>query len=88
MSGHKPNVYPDQVVWQLVRLFASHDDPSLKTKVARLTKAIVDYQPDLQNEVTAKKKALEQAVQGKYIFKICDFCRIYWRYFHAIMCTY
>lgn len=55
------------MVWQLVRLFASHDDPSLKTKVARLAKALVEYQPEIQNEVTAKKKALEQAVQGKLV---------------------
>lgn len=48
-----------------MRLFASHDDPSLKTKVARLAKALVDYQPEIQNEVAAKKKALEQAVQGE-----------------------
>ncbi|KAJ8985983.1 hypothetical protein NQ317_013867 [Molorchus minor] len=63
-SGQRPNVNAEQVVWQLVRLFASYDDPTLKTKVARLAKSLFEYQPDLRKAVTSKKKALEQAVQG------------------------
>ncbi|VEN53299.1 unnamed protein product [Callosobruchus maculatus] len=63
-SGQRPNVNAEQVVWQLVRLLASHDDPTLKTKVARLAKALLEYQPDLHRQISNKKKALEQAVEG------------------------
>ncbi|XP_019865235.2 uncharacterized protein LOC109594456 [Aethina tumida] len=63
-SGQRPNLNAEQVVWQLVRLFASHDDPTLKTKVARLAKTLVDYQPEMQRMLSNRKKALEQAVQG------------------------
>ncbi|XP_023029011.1 uncharacterized protein [Leptinotarsa decemlineata] len=63
-SGQRPNINAELVVWQLVRLLASHDDPTLKTKVARLAKALLDYQPDFQRIISARRKALEQAVQG------------------------
>ncbi|KAJ8917874.1 hypothetical protein NQ315_010787 [Exocentrus adspersus] len=63
-SGQRPTINAEQVVWQLVRLFASHDDPTLKTKVGRLAKTLSEYQPDFKRMVSAKKKALEQAVQG------------------------
>lgn len=54
----------EQVVWQLVRLFASHEDPTLKTKVARLAKVLLEYQPDFHRILSERKKALEQAIQG------------------------
>lgn len=55
----------EQVVWQLVKLFAAHDDPTLKTKVGRLAKSLLEYQPDFHGLLSGRKKALEQAVQGK-----------------------
>lgn len=55
----------EQVVWHLVRLFASHEDPTLKTKVARLAKSLLDYQPEFQRILANRKKALEQAIQGE-----------------------
>jgi protoporphyrinogen oxidase len=58
-------VNAEQVVWQLVRLFAAHDDPTLKTKVTRLTRTLMDYQPDFHRMLSARKKALEHAIQGK-----------------------
>lgn len=54
----------EQVVWQLVKLLAAHDDPSLKTKVGRLAKTLLEYQPDFHGSISERKKALEQAVQG------------------------
>ncbi|CAH0555309.1 unnamed protein product [Brassicogethes aeneus] len=63
-SGQRPNVNSEQVVWQLVKLFATHDDPTLKTKVARLAKSLLGYQPDIQRILSTRKKALEQAIQG------------------------
>lgn len=64
-SGQRPNVNAEQVVWQLVKLFAAHDDPTLKTKVGRLAKTLAEYQPNFHNMLATRKKALEQAVQGK-----------------------
>lgn len=55
----------EQVIWQLVKLFASHEDPTLKTKVAKLTQILVDYQPEFHRELSTKKKALEHAIQGE-----------------------
>jgi hypothetical protein len=63
-AGQRPNVNAEQVVWQLVRLFAAHDDPTLKTKVTRLTRTLMDYQPDFHRMLSARKKALEHAIQG------------------------
>ncbi|EFA09543.2 uncharacterized protein LOC656542 [Tribolium castaneum] len=63
-SGQRPNVNAEQVLWQLVKLFASHEDPTLKTKVARLTQILVDYQPEFYRILATKKKALEHAIQG------------------------
>ena len=57
----------EQVVWQLVKLFASHEDPTLKTKVARLTRILVDYQPDFHRMLSTRKKALEHAIQGNFL---------------------
>lgn len=59
----------EQVLWQLVKLFASYEDPTLKTKVARLTKILLDYQPDFYRALTTRKKALEHAVQGIFTFE-------------------
>ncbi|XP_044753467.1 uncharacterized protein LOC123312938 [Coccinella septempunctata] len=63
-SGQRPNINAEQVVWQLVRLFASLDDPTLKTKVFRLAKALFDYQPDFHRLLTQRRKSLDQAIQG------------------------
>lgn len=57
----------EQVVWHLVKLFAAHDDPTLKTKVGRLARTLLEYQPDFHGLLSERKKALEQAVQGKEI---------------------
>lgn len=54
----------EQVVWQLVKLFAAHDDPTLKTKVGRLAKTLLEYQPSFRELLNGRKKSLEQAVQG------------------------
>lgn len=56
----------EQVLWQLVKLFAAHEDPTLKTKVGRLAKTLVEYQPEFHSLLCTRKKALEQAVQGKH----------------------
>lgn len=66
-SGQRPNINAEQVVWQLVRLFASLDDPTLKTKVLRLSKALADYQPDFLRQLTQRRKSLDQAIQGGYL---------------------
>ncbi|CAH1115163.1 unnamed protein product [Psylliodes chrysocephalus] len=63
-SGQRPNINAEQVVWQLVKLLASHDDPTLKTKISKLAKALLAYQPNFQTQIASRKKALEQAVQG------------------------
>lgn len=64
-SGQRTSINTDLVVWQLVKLFASHEDPTLKTKVARLAKTLLEFQPDVQNQLTARRKSLENAVQGE-----------------------
>lgn len=66
-SGQRPNVNAEQVLWQLVRLFTSHDDPTLKTKVNRLAKALIDYQPDFYRLLSSRRKALDRAIQGKLL---------------------
>ncbi|CAG9862362.1 unnamed protein product [Phyllotreta striolata] len=63
-SDQRPNINAEQVVWQLVKLLASHDDPTLKTKISKLSKALLAYQPDFQTKISSRKKALEQAIQG------------------------
>lgn len=62
----------EQVLWQLVKLFAAHEDPTLKTKVGRLVKTLVEYQPEFHGLVCTRKKELEQAVQGTYITLIIN----------------
>lgn len=64
-SGQRPSITADPVVWQLVRLLASYEDPTLKSKIARLAKTLLEWQPDFQRQLTSKKKAFEQAVQGR-----------------------
>ncbi|XP_017779345.1 PREDICTED: uncharacterized protein LOC108564744 [Nicrophorus vespilloides] len=64
-SGHqRTNLNAEPVIWQLVKLFACHEDPTLKTKVGRLARALVEYQPDFHALLLQRRKALEQAVQG------------------------
>lgn len=64
-SGQRPSITADPVVWQLVRLLASYEDPTLKSKIARLAKTLLEWQPDFQRQLMSKKKAFEQAVQGR-----------------------
>lgn len=67
-SGQRPNVNSEQVLWQLVRLFSSsHDDTTLKTKVGRLVKSLIDYQPDFYRLLTTRRKSLDKAIQGNFI---------------------
>lgn len=63
-SEHRPALAAEPIVWQLVRLLASYDDPSLKSKIAKLAKTLVEWQPDFRRQLMTKRKALEQAVQG------------------------
>ncbi|KAF2879590.1 hypothetical protein ILUMI_26589 [Ignelater luminosus] len=63
-SNQRPNLNAEPVVWQLVRLLASHDDPGLKTKVGKLAQVLIEYQPDLRRLLTTRRKAFEQAIQG------------------------
>ncbi|CAG9819262.1 unnamed protein product [Phaedon cochleariae] len=63
-AGQRSVLDAEQVVWQLVKLLASHDDPTLKTKVARLARALLEYHPEFQALISTRKKDLEQAVQG------------------------
>lgn len=67
-SGQRPSITADPVIWQIVRLLASYEDPTLKSKVAKLSRALVEWQPDFRRQLMSKKKALEQAVQGRQIF--------------------
>lgn len=64
-SNQRPNLNAEPVVWQLVRLLASHDDPGLKTKVGKLAQVLIEYQPDLRRLLTTRRKAFEQAIQGE-----------------------
>lgn len=52
------------MLWQLVRLFAAHEDPTLKTKLGRLAKILVEYQPDFHRLLNTRRKALDRAIQG------------------------
>lgn len=64
-SGQRPNVNAEQVLWHLVQLFSYHDDPTLKTKVGRLARSLIDYQPDFYRLLSTRRKALDKAIQGK-----------------------
>lgn len=65
-SGQRPNLSAEPVLWQLVRLFATHEDPTLKTKVGRLVRSLVEYQPDFHRLLTTRRNALEKAIQGNH----------------------
>lgn len=66
-SEQRPALAAEPIVWQLVRLLASYDDPSLKSKIAKLAKTLVEWQPDFRRQLMTKRKALEQAVQGRLL---------------------
>lgn len=65
-TGQRPNVNAEPVLWQLVRLFATSDDPTLKNKVVKLVQALFDFQPEYHRLLSSRKKALEQAVRGNF----------------------
>lgn len=67
-SDQRPILAAEPVLWQLVRLLASYDDTSLKSKIAKLARTIFEWQPDFRRQLLSKKKALEQAVQGMTLF--------------------
>lgn len=67
-SNQRLNLNVEPVVWQLVRLLASHDDPGLKTKVGKLAQVLVEFQPDLRRLLISKKKTFEQAIEGNISF--------------------
>lgn len=68
ISGQRPSINADPVIWQLVRLLASYEDPTLKSKIAKLGKTLVQWQPDFRRQLMSKRKALEQAVQGNFFY--------------------
>ncbi|GJQ85485.1 hypothetical protein Trydic_g23075 [Trypoxylus dichotomus] len=63
-TGQRPNINAEPVLWQLVRLFAICDDPTLKNKVVKLVQALFEFQPDYHRLLCNRKHALEQAVRG------------------------
>lgn len=64
-TGQRPNVNAEPILWQLVKLFATCDDPTLKNKVAKLVQALFEFHPDYHRLLCNRKKALEQAIRGK-----------------------
>nr|XP_022918602.1 uncharacterized protein LOC111427609 [Onthophagus taurus] len=63
-TGQRPNLNAEPVLWQLVRLFALHEDPGLKSKLGRLAQVLLEFQPEFFRVLSSRRKTLEQAVQG------------------------
>ncbi|KAK5645491.1 hypothetical protein RI129_006791 [Pyrocoelia pectoralis] len=63
-SNPCPNMNTEPVIWQLVRLLASHEDSGLKAKIRKLAQILGEYQPDIRRLLVTKRKAFEEAVKG------------------------
>lgn len=62
--GLRPAISADPVVWQLVRLFSSHQDSALRQRCGRLVQALAEWQPGLRGELINRRRALDHAVEG------------------------
>ena len=65
-TGQKPNVNAEQVLWQMVRLFSTQDDTSLKHKLGKLAQVLLEFEPKIHTTLVIKKKELDRAIEGDY----------------------
>lgn len=60
----KPDVPAESVLWQLVKLFAIPHDSGLKQRCLKLIQSLVQYEPNLRNNLREARKSFNDAVQG------------------------
>lgn len=53
-------------MWTLVKLFGNPHESGLRQRCAKLIQSIGIWQPELRDVLKARRKALDQAVQGKH----------------------
>lgn len=63
----KPDVSAEAVMWTLVKLFGNPHESGLRQRCAKLIQSIGIWQPELRDVLKARRKALDQAVQGMIV---------------------
>lgn len=61
----KPEIAADAVVWHLVKLFGNPHESGLRQRCTKLIQSLATWQPDLRDLLKARRKSLDQAVQGE-----------------------
>ncbi|XP_055594654.1 uncharacterized protein LOC129745527 [Uranotaenia lowii] len=64
MPNPKPDVPTEAVMWHLVKLFSNPHESGLRQRCTKLAQAIGTWQPSLREALIARRKQLDQAIEG------------------------
>lgn len=64
VSSPRPDVPAEAITWNLVKLFGNPHESGLRQRCTKLIQAIGMWQPELRDSLRARRKSLDQAVQG------------------------
>nr|XP_029729680.1 uncharacterized protein LOC109415420 [Aedes albopictus] len=60
----KPEVPSEAIMWHLVKLFSNPHESGLRQRCTKLAHAIGTWQPSLREALMARRKQLDQAIEG------------------------
>ncbi|XP_053698440.1 uncharacterized protein LOC128745398 [Sabethes cyaneus] len=60
----KPDVPSEAIMWHLVKLFSNPHESGLRQRCTKLAQAIGTWQPSLREALIARRKQLDQAIEG------------------------
>uniref|UniRef100_A0A182M7M0 Mitochondria-eating protein n=2 Tax=Myzomyia TaxID=59140 RepID=A0A182M7M0_9DIPT len=60
----RPDVPCEAIMWHLVKLFSNPHETGLRQRCMKLAQAIGIWQPSLRDSLLARRKQLDQAIQG------------------------
>uniref|UniRef100_A0A023ER62 Putative secreted protein n=1 Tax=Aedes albopictus TaxID=7160 RepID=A0A023ER62_AEDAL len=60
----KPEVPSEAIMWHLVKLFSNPHESGLRQRCTKLAHAIGTWQPSLRDALMARRKQLDQAIEG------------------------
>lgn len=64
----RPELQCEAVAWRLVGLLGVDQSSGLRARTAKLANALAQYTPDARDTVDARRRQLDAAVQGLFIY--------------------
>lgn len=61
----KPEIATETILWNLVKLFGNVHESGLRQRCSKLAQAMAMWQTDLRDQLKSRRRALDQAVNGK-----------------------